>query len=456
MTTLKVPSLTMDPLQRAAAEAPEGPTLVLGGPGTGKPHTIIARVAMLLKGGASPHTMCCLTFNSRGAEDLRRQMENQPLAVGSVPHIFFGTIHSYASFFLRRAGHATLGISPHFTIWDQEQAGEIMMEIMGQLRSGREKATGQEIRAILEWYGKNQTQTPEEAEPPDEAEWTEVISEYNRAKRRNNTLGLEDLIPLAVQAMEQDPETRDVWNKTRSRHLLVDEFQDISPRQYHLVSLMTGPTRSITVAADPNQSINRWKGADPKMIMQFRLDHGVKLNTRMLKVNHRGTSTLSRMTSILTQSEAMAGLSYDYQSAIRVEGPRPVLVRFQRTPHEMDRHILDSAERLVREGCRWDDMACIYRGHRTINRMLTQLSGRNIPHNILDNTQRDRDSNARCITAMLALTLNPFDAHAFSIAAAADSSSRPRKLNQVVAKKIEEEAKASGTNLIQAAQRRKP
>ena len=136
MTILRVPALTIDPLQRAAAEAPEGPLVILGGPGTGKTHTIIARVAMLLKGGASPHTITCLTFSSRGAEDLRRQMENQPLTAEGAPHIFIGTIHHYASFYLRRSGHASIGISPHFTIWDQEQATEILTEIISRRQEG--------------------------------------------------------------------------------------------------------------------------------------------------------------------------------------------------------------------------------------------------------------------------------------------------------------------------------
>ena len=54
MSTLRVPTLTMDPLQKAAAEAPEGPMIILGGPGTGKTHTLIARAALLLKGGPRP------------------------------------------------------------------------------------------------------------------------------------------------------------------------------------------------------------------------------------------------------------------------------------------------------------------------------------------------------------------------------------------------------------------
>ena len=453
MTILRVPSLTIDPLQRAAAEAPEGPLVILGGPGTGKTHTIIARVAMLLKGGASPHTITCLTFSSRGAEDLRRQMENQPLTAEGAPHIFIGTIHHYASFYLRRSGHASIGISPHFTIWDQEQATEILTEIISRRQEGKEGASAHDIRKIMDWYETNQTRTPEEEEPAEEAVWLEIIREYNQEKRDNNTLGLEDLIPLAVRAMELNAESREAWSIGRSRHLLIDEFQDITPRQYRLVQMMTGPTTSITVAADPNQSINGWKGADPKTLLQFRLNHGSRLNTRMLKINHRGTSTLSEVASRLTRSDEMKGLVYDYQSAIRVEGPKPTLVQFRGTPNDMDRYILNSAENLVGEGYRWEDMACIYRTHQTINRMATQLSGRSIPHNILGDTQRDRNSNARCITALLALALNPSDTKAFSIAAAVDSNSRPRQLNKEIAKKIAKDARDNKANIVEAAER---
>ena len=149
----------------------------------------------------------------------------------------------------------------------------------------------------------------------------------------------------------------------------------------------------------------------------------------------------------------MHGLVYDHQSAIRVEGPKPTLTRFKGTVHEMDRYILNSAEKLVQQGYHWEDMACIYRTHQTMNRMITQFSGKSIPHNILGDTQRDRNSNARCITALLALILNPSDANAFSIAAAADSASRPRRLNHTIAEQVRKEAKADRTNLVEAAEK---
>ena len=453
MTTLRAPSLTIDPLQRAAAEALEGPILALGGPGTGKTHTIMARAARHLKLRISPYTITCLTFSSRGAEDLRRMMENQPLTAAEAPYMFIGTVHHYASFYLRRAGAASLGISPQFTIWDKQQAIEVIAEMVNQEGSKGKNTPPSEISEILDWNGKNQTKTPEETDPAREAKWLDIIEEYTHEKRRQNTLDLDDLIPLAALAMERDPATRAVWNRTRSRHLLVDEFQDMTPRQYHLLNLMIGPTKSIIATADPNQSIYRWKGADPRLLEQFRLDHGANLNMRMLTVNHRGTRTLSEASSMLTKSEEMHGLGYDYLEAIRIEGPRPTLTRFRGTVHEMDRSILNSAEQLVKQGYHWEDMACIYRTHQTMNRMITQFSGKSIPHNILGDTQRDRNSNARCITALLALILNPSDANAFSIAAAADSASRPRRLNQTIADQVRREARADRTNLVEAAEK---
>ena len=452
MATLRMTELTMDPLQRAAAEAPAGPILVLGGPGTGKTHTIIARTALLLKGGASPHTITCLTYNSRGAEDLRRRIEQVPMIGEDARHIFIGTIHHYASFYLRRAGAAAMGISPNFTIWDQQQAVEVITELMDRDVLEGERLPTAEISEILDWNKRNQTHTPEEVEPPKRAHWLDVIERYVREKRRQNTLDLDDLIPLAIQAMETDPETRAVWNRTRTRHLLIDEFQDVTPRQNHLINLMTGPARSLTVAADPNQSIYGWRGADSRLMERFQLDHGLDLNIRMLQVNHRGTKTMSNIATVLTRSNKLRGLNDDHQSAVRIEGPRPTLTVCAGKPEAMDRHILDSARRMHQEGYRWEDMACVYRTHRTINRMITQLSSLDIPHTILGETERSQDSNARCITALMSLALNPMDRKAFTTAVSLEIRSKKRRMNQELAERITKMAQANRTHLVQAAE----
>ena len=252
--------------------------------------------------------------------------------------------------------------------------------------------------------------------------------------------------------MEVDPETRAIWNRTRTRHLLIDEFQDVTPRQHHLINLMTGPARSLTVVADPNQSIYGWRGADSRLMERLQLDHGLDLNTRMLQVNHRGTRTMSNIATVLTRSNQMRGLNDDHQSAIRIEGPRPTLTVCKGKPEEMDRHILDSARRMNQEGYRWEDMACLYRTHRTINRMITQLSSLDIPHTVLGETERNQDSNARCITALMSLALNPMDRKAFTTAVSLEVRSKKRRMNQELAGRIIKLAQKNRTHLVQASE----
>ena len=452
MTTVRTREMPLDPLQRAAAEEPEGPILVLGGPGTGKTHTIKARVANLLRGGASAHTITCLTFSGRGAETLRQELETTPEIRAAASSIFVGTVHNYASFYIRRVGYSALGISPHFTIWDRDQAEEVIKEILEQESGPKGTMPDREISRALDWYERNQRRSVEESIPADESSWPELIERYNLEKRKNNTLGLEDIIPLAVRAMELDPEARALWNRTRTRHLLVDEFQDVTPRQYQLVNLMTGPTASVTAAADPNQSINRWSGSDPSLLEQFRLDHGRRLSTRLLRVNHRGTEVLSETASMMTQSPDMMGLTNDHQNAVRPGGDRPTVNRYLGTPGEMDQHVVEWAEQTMREGCPWEDMAFVYRTRRTVARMIGKLNTRNIPYTILGNSTTDQDSNARCIMALLSLALNPSDLKAFTAACGIVKTGRPRQMNRELARAIQKDALRDGVDMVKAAE----
>ena len=108
MTTTEAPvRFSLDPLQRAAARAPEGPVLIIGGAGTGKTHTLMGRIAALIQGQASPFTITYLTFNSRSAEHVRSILKDLPIHPDNHKAIFIGTLHSYASNFLRLTGAAT-------------------------------------------------------------------------------------------------------------------------------------------------------------------------------------------------------------------------------------------------------------------------------------------------------------------------------------------------------------
>ena len=462
MTITTRPELSLDPLQRKAATAPEGPMIIIGGPGTGKTRSLIGRMAALIRGGHIPQTICYLTFTSRSADDVRQQLANLPSTQEAGRDLFVGTIHHYASTFLRQAGANVLNISPHFTIWDEDQATEILTELVRAELEGigeededaraEVEMTQSEIGRFFHWHRLNRSVRAGENISADKAFWYKLADMYTAEKRRQNTLDLDDLIPTAIRAMESNDQTRNIWSRMRSRHIMVDEFQDITPVQYKMLQLMTGPTRSVTIATDPNQSIYAFRGADSQLMEQFRLDHN-DAGMHVLRLNHRSTKTLTDMATAITDHESMRGLHHAYQQALRPEGPLPALLDFQTENGAMDDHVLDMVQGLFNEGLPWEEMAIIYRRKDTSTRLITQLIGRQIPYTLMGDTKRQKDSDARRITSIMTCLLNPMDTTAFQIAAGTDPRNKARKLTGEVARQINQAAKETGVNLIEAAQR---
>ena len=463
MAQVKAPRrLTMDTLQQAAAESHEGPIVLHGGPGTGKTHTMLIRIALLLKGNASPHSITYLTLSSRSAEEMRQLLAQQPETAEAAQHIFVGTMHHYASHFLRRDGAKILGISPQFSIWDHQQALDIITQNMDyEFEKNKERKVDpnttipklgtKEVMQILNWHSLNQSRNPLQLLAPEDSSWFRVIDFYTKEKLRQNVLDLDDLVPMAIQAMNQDPNVQAMWRRSRSLHMLIDGFEDITYTQHEMLKLMTGPTKSIMISAEPNQSINQWKGADPTAISHFENSHPSR-NTHMLRVNHRATGYLTEMATHMTEHKIMTGLTYDYEGPIRKAGERPQLREYTGNIQFMDEQILKMAQGLNREGIPWEDMACIYRKGSTIARMRNMVTRANIPHTVLGETQKQRDSDTTCMTNLMALALNPKDLKAFSIAASTDIKSRNRKLNLEASKDLAVLSRERDIDLIEAAE----
>lgn len=442
------PGLPLDPLQRQAAHSPEGPIIIIGGPGTGKTRTLVSRVKYLLDSGATPYTLTLLTYTSRTAEQGREQMAQ----VTDEQNIFIGTIHQYSSYFLRQAGAAALGRSPHYTIWDQIQATETIQDLISNPEAEAEGGmTPAEIGDMLQWHGLNQSLLPEDALRPRKEHWPRVMALYEAEKLKQNTLDIDDLTPLAIQAMQADPALRATWSRIRTRHLLVDEFQDLTPRQYQLLQLLTGPTRSITIATDPNQSIYGWRGADIRLFEQFQLDYP-KSQKYLLRINHRSTATLADSTVQLTEDEAMTGLQYTFQDPIRPPGDKPVLAVVDGTAKQADKWVINQAQQLNRQGVDWAEMAFIYRRNAVSRRLSTQLEWARVPFHILGDTRKPEDTDAYAIRCLLAFLLNPQDTTALAKAAVYYKGDKIQRIHRSALKDLRQAADRDGIDLLTAAE----
>ena len=445
----EVHEFPIDPLERAAAEATADVVVVLGGSGTGRTHTLVARVAVLLRRGVDPGSIVCLTLTDGGAADLRRRLEMHPETGGLSRRVHVGTVHQYANAIIRTCASA-LGLSPGYTVWDQQRAVE-MLELTLRRPPG--------LLAVLRWYGLNRAQWPDSPEiPARESRWRDVVGSYTSEKKWQNARDLDDLLVMAIRALEQDEGIRGRW---MPGHLLVDGFEDITPLQFRLLEqligsprLMTGPSRSLMVATDPNQRISGGQDGGSSLTESLRLKFPGRLRFHTLLLNQLGSPELSLLAATLSRHDSMNGLAPDGQLCDGVEQGRPRLVEAEGTLTDLDGHCLREVCRLAdQQGVPWEDMAILYRRSDAILRLRTRLTHLDIPHRVLGEERPERAGDARCLAVLLTCLLNPWDLWAFRIAAAPGCPNAPRRLSDGVCRRLRQLAVDQKIDLVQAAER---
>ena len=440
----------LDPNQKSAAESPEGPVVITGGPGTGKTHTLVRRVTALLRGQAKPATITYLTYTRKSADLAREQIAALIPDENITKKLFIGTFHAYASTYLRQTGSGKVSRTPHYSLWDRDQSEEVVTSIMedhpGELNLGTK-----EITSFLQWMGKKKAKWGQDPPNPESEFWFILEELYEREKIRQNTMDLDDVVLMALRAMESDTTTRNMWNRIRSRHILVDEFQDITPTQYHLLELMQGPTKSITIASDPNQCVYTWRGADNTLIERFRLDHP-RAPVHHLKMNHRSTRTLVETALLVSSSQASKGLNPDPQAPSRPAGPQPRIINCSGTMQDLIKIVLAEAKKLNANGIEWHDMAMISTKRDPVTHLELALRAHNIPNHVIGATRHSNQDSLKRFMALLACLINPMDLGNFRNAACTEPGETKRGLNVQTAKRINAISFDGGMNLIHAAE----
>ena len=447
----------MEEVQKDAAGAPEGPLVIMGGSGTGKSTTLENRSIELVKAGADPNTISIITFNARAATRIRQEMGRaigaDPIEVG----FFIGTLHKYCSIMLRQSGWRYAGISPSFSICDSDQSIAILTEL-STLKDENNRTQGQptlkqsDINAILQWISYNLSVRPENQRPPREPMWQEYANAYEIEKRRQNLVDFNDLLLLTRDVFRQNRNLRDAYNNIRSRNVIIDEFQDHTPLNYEIIKMMIGPTRSITVALDPNQSIYQWRGASSDIIDLFMMDFP-DAQRRGLTINHRTSAAVMRTWRNMAKSEQMPGLIDDYQISLRPGGQRPEQIDIEGSPNFQYAAIAEHVRNLIdSEQFQSEDIGILSRRRYGIERISEQLDARDIPHTILGDDQVERDPNQECVLAMLNLSVNPTNTWALRKAADCNVTKKRRNLNNIISRDIQTTALENNINLVEASE----
>ena len=214
---------------------------------------------------------------------------------------------------------------------------------------------------------------------------------------------------------------------------------------------MTGATSSITVATDPNESIDLARGADPGLQQQFLKDWP-RADIHRLRLDHRHTKTLATLAEGLTHHDFMTGLIETVQIAIRPEGRPYILKELENKSGDMAAYVEESAQGLLRQGYVWEDMACICRDPSLIDVVRSGLEGRAIPHTVLGDPELYQTRRTRRIIALLTWVLNARDQHAFYTGAFTGSDPHQQVANAQTTARIFQIALERGIDPVQAAE----
>jgi ATP-dependent DNA helicase UvrD/PcrA len=247
----------LNPPQREAVTADDGPLLVLAGAGSGKTRVIAYRIAWLTgERGVSPRNLLAVTFTNKAAGEMARRVEALLLPVGLKAPLI-ATFHSACVRILRQHGRH-IGLPPHFLIYDEDDRESLVKECMKEIEFGDRATTPGTVTQRIS-YWKNHMMGVDSARHsargPWEAKITSVYARYEERLRAVGAVDFDDLLLKTVQLFQDVPEAV-AWYRGLWRHVLVDEYQDTNRAQYRIIRLLTGEHRNICVVGDPDQCLS--------------------------------------------------------------------------------------------------------------------------------------------------------------------------------------------------------
>ena len=280
----------LNPEQRAAVEALDGPVLVLAGAGTGKTRVLTTRLAHLLSSGrAKPWGVLAVTFTNKAAREMRERVEHL-LGPGGGGLPWLGTFHSISARMLR--SHAEMvGLKNNFTILDTDDQIRLLKQIIDAEGLDEKRWPGRQLAGLIDSW-KNRALTPDKV-PKGEAfsfgdgAGVKLYAIYQARLKILNACDFGDLLLHMIDVFQKNPDVLASYHKKLS-HLMVDEYQDTNVAQYLWLRLLAQSSKNLCVVGDDDQSIYGWRGAEVDNILRFEHDFPGAVVIR-LERNYRST-----------------------------------------------------------------------------------------------------------------------------------------------------------------------
>ena len=349
----------LNPEQRRAVEATEGPVLVLAGAGTGKTRVLTTRLAHILASGrARPWELLVVTFTNKAAREMRERITHLigPQAEGLR---WLGTFHSVAAQILRR--HAELvGLKSSFTILDDDDQERLIKQLLDAENIDLKRWTPRHLAGLIDQW-KNRGWTPDKLPPAEGAHFANnrgqaLYAMYQDRLRVLNACDFGDLLLHNLTIFTANPDVLAEFHD-RFRYILVDEYQDTNVAQYLWLRLLGQARQNVCCVGDDDQSIYGWRGAEVDNILRFERDFPGAEVIR-LERNYRSTPhILAAASGLISANKGRLGKTL-WTEAV---GGEKVQVRGVWDGEAESRLVAEDLERWKRSGRRYRESAILVR-----------------------------------------------------------------------------------------------
>jgi len=432
----------LNPKQREAVVATEGPVLVVAGAGSGKTRVLIYRMIHLVLGcGVNPANILGVTFTNRAAEEMKTRIRK---SLGqTAERIWIATFHSTCAQILRQEIHH-LGYSRNFVIYDEDDSLRLIKQSLKEKGLDEKMFSPKWLRAKIEWIKRDLVEFNEELKqkfgPGGEA-IEAVYQRYQERLRLSNALDFTDLLLLTVNLFEQKPEILSRY-QDRFRYVMVDEYQDTNYIQYLLVRQLAEKYGNLCVVGDEDQSIYRWRGANIENILNFESDFP---DARVIKLeqNYRSTKCI-----IETASGLISHNSKRIAKKLWTENPVGEKIRLMECEDERQEaeRAIETMLRLNSQGHRYRDFAVFYRVNAQSRAIEDTLRSREIPYQIFGGLKFYDRKEVKDILACLRVLVNPDD----SVALLRILNTPPRGIGPGTVEQLTRLANARSLGLLKA------
>ncbi len=395
----------LNPAQREAVAATEGPLLVVAGAGSGKTRVLTHRVAHLIRDlRVEPEQILAITFTNKAANEMRERVTR--LVGGVRRSMWVSTFHSACVRILRAEAHR-LGYRRGFSIYDEADSVRLMTQVIKDLDLDTKRFPPRGVKAAVS-NAKNELVDFETYGERGDGFYHEQVADIYRLYQRRlleaSAMDFDDLLMITVELLAVFPDVAGEY-QIRFRYVHVDEYQDTNHAQYVLVKQLVDQHRNLCVVGDADQSIYGWRGADIRNIREFEQDFP-DARIVILDQNYRSTETiLSAANAVIDNNTGRTpkNLWSDRGGGIPI-------VRFEaEDEHDEAGFVADQVDALLEEGHNPADMAVFYRTNAQSRVIEDVLVRRGIGYSVVGSVRFYERKEIKDALAYLTVLVNPAD-----------------------------------------------